>query len=591
MKALRAALVAATAIMMPLSAASAAEDVVVVYDASGSMWGQIDGVSKIEIAREVLADLVGNWSDETNLGLVAYGHRSEGDCRDIETLILPGVLDRAHFIDTVNAIRPKGKTPISAAIQHAADLMSYRDNPATVVLISDGVETCQADTCMLAGQLARQGVKFTAHVVGFDLEDEAHAGLACIAENTGGVFVPAQNAVELRDALAHVQSVMDLQPMAQNPPEVEPEPEPEPELEPQAEIELEAPGTVTTGASFAVGWSASVHPEDYVTIVPLGADEGTYTNYQRVRDALENRLIAPSEPGLYEVRYVLREGARTLASAPVEVVEAEIGIAAPREVTTGSSFTVSWSASVHPEDYVTIVPLGADEGTYTNYQRVRDALENRLIAPSEPGLYEVRYVLREGARTLASAPVEVVGANVTIRGPDVARAGTDLRVNWSATVHPEDYVTIVPAGAEEGTYAGYIRVRDTLGGNLKAPDEPGLYEVRYVLREGAVTLARHNLEVVDADAPLDDGAGLSAPAEAGAGETITVSWTGGSDGADERIALARADQADFSWIAAHPVNAQTTLDLTMPDEPGRYEVRYLDITGRTVLGRAIVEVK
>src|SRR5690606_39849834 len=96
-----------------LAPTSAAEDVVIVYDASGSMWGQIDGVSKSEIAREVMADLVNGWSDGTNLGLVAYGHRSEGDCGDIETLIEPGPLDRASFIDTVNAIRPRGKTPIS----------------------------------------------------------------------------------------------------------------------------------------------------------------------------------------------------------------------------------------------------------------------------------------------------------------------------------------------------------------------------------------------------------------------------------------------------------------------------------------------
>src|SRR5690606_17536889 len=85
------------------------------------------------------------WSDASNIGLVAYGHRSEGDCRDIETLINPGPLDRARFIDRVNSIRPKGKTPISAAVRHAAEALSYRDNPATVVLISDGVETCNAD--------------------------------------------------------------------------------------------------------------------------------------------------------------------------------------------------------------------------------------------------------------------------------------------------------------------------------------------------------------------------------------------------------------------------------------------------------------
>ena len=585
MKALKAALVAATAIMIPFSAASAAEDVVIVYDASGSMWGQIDGVSKMEIARDVMADLVTNWSDDVNLGLVAYGHRSEGDCRDIETLIEPRRLDRASFIKKVNGIRPKGKTPISAAVQHAAELLSYRDNPATVVLISDGLETCQADPCALAGQLAQQGVKFTTHVVGFDLDDKAHARLACIAENTGGVFVPAQNADELKAALAHVQSVMDLQPMV--PPEAEVAPEPEQE----AEIEIQAPGQVTTGSSFKVTWSASIQTEDYVTIVPIGTEEGKYTNYQRVRDVTENRLIAPAEPGLYEVRYVLREGGRTMASTPVEVVEAEMGIAAPEEVTTGASFKVTWSASIHPEDYVTIVPAGAEEGKYTNYQRVRDVTENRLIAPAEPGLYEVRYVLREGGRTMASTPVEVVEAEVTVSGPDVARAGTKIQVSWSISIHPEDYVTIVPAGTAEGKYADYIRVRDARAGEMKAPAETGLYEIRYVLREGARTLASHQLEVVAQDAPLDDGAGLAAPSEAGAGETITVSWRAEAGSADQRVALARADQADFSWIAAHKVGAEKSLELQMPAQAGTYEIRFLDVGGRKVLGRAIVEVK
>ncbi|WOC16097.1 vWA domain-containing protein [Pseudochrobactrum sp. MP213Fo] len=673
MKALKTALIAASAITTPLSVAAAAEDVIIVYDASGSMWGQIGGTSKIEIARDVMTDLVTGWSDDINLGLVAYGHRSEGDCRDIETLIEPGPLDRARFISTVNGIRPKGKTPISAAVQHAAELLSYRDTPATVVLISDGLETCQADPCALAEQLARQGVKFTTHVVGFDLEDEAHASLACIAENTGGVFVPAQNAAELKDALVHIQSVMDLQPMVQQ--EVEPTPEPEQEAEikiqapevvttgasfkltwsasihpedyvtivpagaeagkytnykrvrdvtenkltapaepglyevryvlreggrtmastpvevVEAEMGIAAPKEVITGASFKVTWSASIHPEDYVTIVPAGAEEGKYTNYKRVRDVTENKLTAPAEPGLYEVRYVLREGGRTMASTPVEVVEAEMGIAAPKEMTTGASFKVTWSASIHPEDYVTIVPAGAEAGKYTNYKRVRDVTENKLTAPAEPGFYEVRYVLREGGRTMASTPVEVITAEVTVSGPDVARAGSKISVTWSSSIHPEDYLTIVPAGTAEGKYADYIRVRDARAGDMKAPAETGLYEIRYVLREGARTLASHQLEVVAEDAPLDDGAGLKTPAQAGVNETITVSWSAENGSADQRIAIARPDQADFSWIDALKVGTEKSLELQMPAQAGIYEVRFLDISGRRVLGRSIVEVK
>src|SRR5690606_17752842 len=115
---------------------------------------------------------------------------------------------------------------------------------------------------------------------------------------------------------------------------------------------------------------------------------------------------------------------------------------------------------------VTIVPAGADQGTYLNYERVRDKVEAKLTAPAEPGLYEVRYVLREGARIMASTPIEVVEAEVGISGPALVRAETPLRINWSANVHPEDYITIVAAGAEPGTYAQYIRVRDTLQGDL-----------------------------------------------------------------------------------------------------------------------------
>ncbi|WP_181817317.1 vWA domain-containing protein [Paracoccus pantotrophus] len=655
------------------SIVSAAEDVVIVYDGSGSMWGQIDGVAKVEIAREVIGDLIATWPEDAKVGLMAYGHRREGDCSDIETLIAPGPLDRSAFVSTVNGVTPRGRTPLTESVRQAAELLSYRDTQATVILISDGLETCQADPCALSAELAQQGVNFTAHVVGFDLTEEEHAGLACIAENTGGVFVPAQDADDLRDALALVQSAVDLEPLLPSQPEPEPEHEVDTDIEleapaavltgasftvswsstidPQdyvtivpvgadqntrgvyqrvrgdtensltapaepglyevryvqnegarvlgsapvevveAKVSISAPDEVTTGASFVVSWSSSIHPQDYVTIVPTGADQGAYTNYQRVRGDNENSLTAPAEPGLYEVRYVLNEGTRVLASAPVEVVEAEVSISAPDEVTTGASFAVSWSFSVHPQDYVTIVPAGADEGAYTNYQRVRGDTENSLTAPAEPGLYEVRYVLDEGSRTLASTPVEVVEAKVVLNGPSMARAQTPLRINWSMAIHPQDYITIVPAGADEGTYQDYIRVRDNLEGDFDAPAEAGLYEIRYVLQEGARTVSSLMLEVVGADAPLDDGAGLVIPSQARPGETINVSWSGGADSADQRISLARADQADFSWIEAHRIGEETTLELTMPNEPGRYEVRYLDIGGQAVLGRAIVEVE
>ncbi|WP_333682886.1 vWA domain-containing protein, partial [Pontibaca methylaminivorans] len=424
---------AAPAVALSLALASpalAAEDVVIVYDASGSMWGQIDGTSKVEIARNVMADLVEGWDENTNLGLVAYGHRRQGDCADIETLITPGPVDRAGFIATVNAIRPVGKTPLTESVRQAAELLSWRDNPATVVLISDGLETCNADPCALSAELAQQGVDFTAHVVGFDLEDADHASLACIAESTGGLFVPAGNAAELQEALTRVTTAVET-PAPEPEPEPEPAPDPEPDL---PEVTLRGPEQVTTGAAFEFYWSATIHPRDYITIVPVGADEGTYTSYIRTDKASRGSLVAPATPGLYELRYVQDEGGATLASAPVEVVEAEVSLTGPEQVTTGANFDFNWSNAIHPRDYITIVPAGADEGTHTSYIRVDKNTQGSLVAPSAPGLYELRYVLAEGARTLASAPVEVVEAEVSLTGPEQVTTGANFDFNWSNAI-------------------------------------------------------------------------------------------------------------------------------------------------------------
>lgn len=58
-----------------------------IYDASGSMWGQIDGKTKKEIASKVLSVAVNKLPDDQSIGLIAYGHRKKGDCKDVEFLV------------------------------------------------------------------------------------------------------------------------------------------------------------------------------------------------------------------------------------------------------------------------------------------------------------------------------------------------------------------------------------------------------------------------------------------------------------------------------------------------------------------------
>lgn len=360
-------------------------------------------------------------------------------------------------------------------------------------------------------------------------------------------------------------------------------------LEP--EVTVSAPAQVIAGSKFMVSWTGRVDTNDYVTIVPVGTKEGEYGNYVAVRTADEKELQAPGEVGLYEVRYILREGARTMASTPVEVTAPSVTITAPDTAMAGAVFEVSWTGAVSPNDYITIVPAGSDEGTYDNYFAVRTAEEKDLQAPSNPGLYEVRYILREDARTIASLPIEITEPSVSVSGPDAVRAGDTLRVNWSEVVHQNDYITLVPMGAADNEYGEYFAVRGQNERDMTAPAETGMYELRYVLREGTRVIARQMVEVLAEDAALETGASLTAPESAAAGTTIEVSWSVASESADQRITLASPDQAIFTWIAAEKIAGAPPVSLTLPDQAGVYELRFLDVSNQAVLARQMITVE
>ncbi len=194
----------------------AGERAIIVFDASGSMWAQIDGKPKIEIARETLDTVLQTLPPTTELGLIAYGHREKGSCADIELAVPPAAGTGQAIADFVRTINPKGKTPLSDAVRQAAEALRYTEEKATVILVTDGLETCNADPCALAKQLEATGVDFTAHVVGFGLTEEEGRQVACLAENTGGKYLQAKDAGELEGALAEAVA----------PPEPAPAPEP-----------------------------------------------------------------------------------------------------------------------------------------------------------------------------------------------------------------------------------------------------------------------------------------------------------------------------------------------------------------------------
>src|SRR4051812_2542602 len=187
----------------PSSAPATSASVVLVLDASSSMLGAIGKSTKMKVARDVTHDLLGSWDARLNVGLTAYGHRQAKSCEDIEAVVPLGPLNREAFNAAVDRLKPKGKTPLAAAIRNAADQLGYAQRKATIIVITDGIENCGGDPCAVAAELKAKGIDFTAHVVGLGaLSAKDSKQLACIAEKTGGEYRGAKDAPALKAALA-----------------------------------------------------------------------------------------------------------------------------------------------------------------------------------------------------------------------------------------------------------------------------------------------------------------------------------------------------------------------------------------------------
>ncbi|WP_187393009.1 VWA domain-containing protein [Maritimibacter fusiformis] len=558
---LRILLIALVSLILPTTAATAQDSprAILVLDGSGSMWGQIDGVNKIVIAREVIGELLGTLPADQELGLMSYGHRRKGDCSDIELLIEPGT-DRAAIAAAVNAINPKGKTPLSDAVIQAAEALRFSEEVATVILVSDGIETCERDPCAVGRMLEETGVNFTAHVIGFDVADPAAlAQLQCLAEETGGQFRTAANAAELAEALAVV-----------------------------AEPEPAAPVAVTFQATDGDG--GPVIASGLIWNIGTQSDGALIKNGQDASPSLD---LLPGS-GLAEVLRIADEavgeamftvtgdetGGKVVTIALPEMVP-DATLDAPASAPAGSLVPVRWSGPDGEGDYLSSSNLDMHDGEYYHYGYTRDTEDGVVMVrmPPEDGIFEIRYVLNSSPpKVLARRQIEVTPLDITLTPPDGAVIGTEARAGWTGPDYEGDYLTIARPEDEAGKYETYAYTSAGDPAPIVMPAMPGTYELRYVLGASRHVAARALFDVVETSISV------TAPETAPEGATIKISWEG-PDGKNDYISIAAVDAPDNKYDAYTYTREGSPLKLTLPMGAGGYEIRYVLGQDRTVLAR------
>lgn len=473
-------------------------------DGSGSMWGQIDGVPKLEIARETVAEVLKGLPQEREIGLIAYGHRTRGDCSDIEIMVPPAAGTAAAISEAVNTMRFQGRTPLSDAVRLAAEELRYTENPATVVLVTDGIETCNADPCALGKELEQSGVEFTAHVVGFGLTRQEGSELSCLARNTGGSYFDASDREGLGKALD--QAIKTAAP-AETPTAPAPAP-----VQPQATLDAADSATITS--ALEVTWTATRSERDYIDVAPVDAPTFEWSAWVELGDSDKVMLRMPPEPGDYVIRYIAPDAPEpVVASRPIKVLEGDFVLDGPLTVQVGESFRVNWRGPEGEENYIDIMEKGSSATeNEPSYAWTRDGNPATLMAPVTAGEYQLRYVVQgENARAVGlSVPLNVIEGRAEIEAAAEVAPGTEFPVRARGPQNSRHWVDIVTSGFSEFSgEIGYFYLGEPgtpfMEGSLTAPAEPGSYDLRYVIEgmKGDRRVIARRTVIVTPGAPAD----------------------------------------------------------------------------------------
>jgi len=624
---------------------------ILVMDASGSMWGKIEDGYKIRVARNVVNNLLETLPEDQEIGLVSYGHRSEADCGDIELLVPPSADSRDAISAAIESLDPKGRTPLSAAVIKAADELGLEENDATVILISDGEETCSMDPCAVAFELEKRGIDFIAHVVGFDVKEQAdQAQLRCLAENTGGLFFSADSESQLTEALNKISLAMAeaakqvkisavVQDHDGNPVrdgivwtlapassttdstttaktnllsdeqsstdklyavldldrytvtvtrdsdgvtttydlDLTDGEDTEFVLTLPPKASFEGPITVSIGEVFNVNWNGPGADRDLIAVASSVNQDAKIISVFKASDTNTTTMRAPTEPGVYQLRYIYAEQRSVIATATLNVEQTSSKLDAPDQANAGSVVAVSWVGPGVTNDAIVVAEVGAAEsinetGTYLGNPAM-------IQMPSKPGTYEIRYVLHQDRKVLASRTITVLGGVIKLDAPNEAGAGFSVDVDWVGPDAQHDFIAVAEVGASE-----YInKTRTNLGNPAKVqmPSKPGSYELRYILHSESTTMASRLIKVIDGGITID------APTEARAGDSVVINWAGPGEQLDT---ITVAEIGAIENINETGTYLGNPITIQMPPEPGNYELRYVLHNGRTTMATRPITV-
>ncbi|MGM0501440.1 MAG: vWA domain-containing protein [Bacillota bacterium] len=137
----------------------------IIWDVSGSMWGQVDKKNKITIAKEVVKQICSQLPNNVYLGLRIFGVTDKPKSNSF-LVLEPAQNNNQKILDYVNKIKPAGKSPIAVNLLLAEkDLLKFNGSKH-ILLITDGKDTGELMPSRIIKKMSKKNIK--THIIHID---------------------------------------------------------------------------------------------------------------------------------------------------------------------------------------------------------------------------------------------------------------------------------------------------------------------------------------------------------------------------------------------------------------------------------------
>lgn len=136
-----------------------------------------NGNDRLSAAKGAIGSMLSSLPSDMDVGLVVFGQ-----CKGAENHKFFSPAERTRLMALLDGIRPMEGTPLARGIERAGSIVDGRSVPATIVVVSDGEDSCGRDLCAAARELKAAKPKVIINVVDVNGLGEG----SCMAEATGG---------------------------------------------------------------------------------------------------------------------------------------------------------------------------------------------------------------------------------------------------------------------------------------------------------------------------------------------------------------------------------------------------------------------